>query len=212
MAAQAVQDVVAAEHLAGLGREQRQQLELGARELDRLAVAQHLALVQVDGEPVEHPALRARGHRRRHALAAQDRLHARHQLARLERLGHVVVGAKLESDHAVHHVAARGQHDDRDVAFLADLAAQRKAVHLGQHHVEDRRVVVHGAQPGQTLARPRRAVERAIETREVAGQRCRQVFVIVDQQDAGHGRIMWDASALLSPQLSRDASSGDRPC
>jgi hypothetical protein len=91
--------------------------------------------------------------RRRAALPAKNGLHARHQFARLEGLGHVVVGAQLQAHHAVHHLAAGGEHDDGNVAFLADLAAQRKAVHLGQHHVEDGRVVGKGAQLGKAFAR-----------------------------------------------------------
>jgi hypothetical protein len=68
---------------------------------------------------------------------AQHGLHAGHELARLEGLGHVVVGAQLQPDHAVHHLAAGGEHDQGDVAGAADGAAQLEAVHLGQHDVED---------------------------------------------------------------------------
>jgi len=59
--AQAVEDVVSAEDLARLGRQQREQLELGAGELHALAVAQHLAPVEVDRQAVEHAVLRAAG-------------------------------------------------------------------------------------------------------------------------------------------------------
>ena len=186
VAAKTVQDVVATPDLAGLVREQGQQLELGAGQVDALAVAQHLALVEVDRQSFEHAALRRRGCRHG-ALAPQDGLHARDQLARLEGLGQVVVGTEFESDHAVHHVAAGGQHDDRDVAFLADLAAQRKAVHLGEHHVEDGGVVAFGAELGEAVARAGGAVEHAIEAREVACERRTEMLVIVDQQDSRHG-------------------------
>jgi hypothetical protein len=187
MAAQAVQDVVAVEHLAGLGGQQRQQFELGAGQLDLLAQAQHLACFKVDRQALEDSA---RAGRRHGALAPQYGLHARHQLARLKGLGQVVVGAQFQADHAVHHVAARGQHDDRDVAFLANLAAQREAVHLGQHDVQDGRVVGAGAQFGQPLAGAQGAVQHEVKTREVGGQRRGQVLVVVDQEDAGHAAII----------------------
>ncbi|MCY1532539.1 hypothetical protein D9M68_678210 [compost metagenome] len=191
MAAQPVEDVVAAEHLAGLAGQQREQVELGAGEFHALAVAQHLAPVEVDREAVEHAQLRIGDSRcRRAALAAQDGLHARHEFARLEGLGQVVVGAEFEADHAVHHLAARGEHHDGDVAFLADLAAQLEAVHLGQHDVEDGRVVVPRAQLGDAFARALGAVERVAEACEVGGQRRGEVFVVVDQQDARHGGIV----------------------
>ena len=65
----------------------------------------------VDLEPTEaeHLGLLAA------TAAAEDRLHAGEQLARLERLGQVIVGAHLQSDDTVHRVAAGGEHQDRRV-------------------------------------------------------------------------------------------------
>ncbi len=45
--------------------------------------------------------------------AAQDRLHAREQLARIERLRQIVVGAEIEPDDAIDVVAARREHQHR---------------------------------------------------------------------------------------------------
>ena len=50
------------------------------------------------------------------AHAAQHGAHARDQLLDRERLGDVVVGAGIEAAEAVRLLAARGQHDDRQVA------------------------------------------------------------------------------------------------
>ena len=77
-------------------------------------------------------ALRAVGRR-----AAQDRAHARDELARVERLRHVVVGADLEADDLVDVLVARGQHQHRQVAGLPDALADLDAVDVGQHQVED---------------------------------------------------------------------------
>ena len=75
--------------------------------------------------------------RRRLAGAAQHALDARQQLARLERLGDVVVGAEFEADDAVDRLAGRGHHDDADLAAaLAQPARQREAVLAGQADVE----------------------------------------------------------------------------
>ena len=41
------------------------------------------------------------------AMAAQDITNARHQFARLERFGQVVIGAHFEADDAIDRVAAR---------------------------------------------------------------------------------------------------------
>ena len=72
---------------------------------------------------------------------AEHRVDAQRELARAERLGHVVVGADLEADHPVGLLAQRGQHDDRDVALLPQPAAHLDAVDARQHQVEHDEVV-----------------------------------------------------------------------
>ena len=93
--------------------------------------------------------------------AAQVGLDARQQLRHLERLGDVVVGAELEADDLVDHLAARGEHDHRRLdAALAQLAADVEAAHARQHQVEQQQV--------ERIARrafePALAVGRAIST------------------------------------------------
>ena len=58
------------------------------------------------------------------------------QFARVERLGHVVVGTDLQPDDAVHDLARTGDHDDADVVVLAQVARQREAVFARQAQVE----------------------------------------------------------------------------
>src|SRR5574343_1107367 len=72
--------------------------------------------------------------------AAQDGVDARHQLARVERFYHVVVGTQLQAYHAVGRLATGGQHDDRRIADAAHVTTQRQAVFAGQHQVEDDQV------------------------------------------------------------------------
>ena len=74
------------------------------------------------------------------AAAAQQRPHARDELAHAERLGQVIVGAALEAVDLVGLLAARRQHQDRhvlQVRLAPDCAAHGDAVEPGQHHVED---------------------------------------------------------------------------
>ena len=61
---------------------------------------------------------------RRMRRAAQHRLDAPEELAWVEGLGDIVVGAELEPDDAVDVLAARRQHDDRQLRAAAQLAAQ----------------------------------------------------------------------------------------
>ena len=77
------------------------------------------------------------------------------QFGQAERLGHVVVGAGVESDHGVDLVGAGGQHQDREgVAVGAQPAADLQAVHAGQAQVENDQV--DAALTGQQGARGRR--------------------------------------------------------
>src|SRR5437762_2023441 len=85
-----------------------EQVELLRRELDLLLADMHLAPAGVDEQiamaellALDLPALGRR--------PAQDRLHARDELTRVERLGQVVVGSDLEADDLVDVLVAGGQ-------------------------------------------------------------------------------------------------------
>ena len=51
--------------------------------------------------------------------APQHCIHARNQLARRERLGHIVVGAAIQARDLIHFLGTRRQHDDRQIARIA---------------------------------------------------------------------------------------------
>ena len=70
--------------------------------------------------------------------APQDAAQARHEFARAARLGHVIVGAEFEPDDAVDVVAARGEHEHRQLARCADLRQRFDAVQARHHHIEHR--------------------------------------------------------------------------
>lgn len=100
-------------------------LELAGGKIDLLAGDEHLVARHVDGElaELEHLAL---------GLgigvhAAQQRAGAGHQLAGAEGLHQVVVGAQLQADDAIFHLALRRQHDDRHIGGVADDAADALA-------------------------------------------------------------------------------------
>ena len=67
---------------------------------------------------------------------AHQRPDAGEQLAALERLDQIVVGAAVEALDAVLGVGARGEDQDRDVALGADAAADLDAVEPRQAEVE----------------------------------------------------------------------------
>ncbi|MNT21164.1 hypothetical protein D3C72_1564920 [compost metagenome] len=116
-----------------------QQAVFGRADRHRLVAGEHAVRGAVDPD---------RTHR--HAAvfiivagAAHDRTDAGQQLARRERLDHVVVHAGFQAAHAVVFFATRGQHDDRHLAgegFLAPAPRQVQATGAGQHPIQQDQV------------------------------------------------------------------------
>jgi len=140
VAADGARQAVTVDHLAGVAHQQRERLELAARQrhVGALRVAQPVA-----GQ-VQRPAREAED-----LLvvvmpptgAAQQALDPRQQFARIEGLGDVVVRAHLEPDDLVDVVVAAGHEDDADRRIArAELARQRKAVLPGEVDVEQHQI------------------------------------------------------------------------
>ncbi len=72
---------------------------------------------------------------------AQDGFDPCEQLARVEGLAKVVVGAELEAEDAVDIFVACGQHQDWYAAGLPHLLQDFEAVDAGQHDIENDQVV-----------------------------------------------------------------------
>ena len=114
--------------------------------------------------------------------AAQHALDAGQQLARVERLRDVVVGAHLEPDDAVDHRRGGRQHDDRDPRVaLAQVAREAQAVLAGHVDVDQREVdrllrgqLARGAARSRRRAprsRARRGIPRALRARPARRRR-----------------------------------------
>ena len=122
--------------------------------------------------------------------AAEQRLDARQQFADVERLGEVVVGAKLEADDAVHDLAAGAQHQDRRRhAPLPERAAHVVPVAARQHPVENDEV--EGARgrrrkTGVAVADRRHAVAFGLEA---VRQRQHEARLVFDQEHASAGGL-----------------------
>ena len=90
-------------------------------------------------------------------LEPQRRLDASHQLDALDRLGHEVIGSRLERRDAVGDAVQRRDHHDRDEAAIGiglDAPAHLVAVHAGHLHVEQHEVglaAVHRRQCGRPV-------------------------------------------------------------
>src|SRR5262245_27814156 len=109
VAPDALEQLVAREHEAAVVEQLPEQVELLRRELDLLVADAHLAPPGVDRQ-VAVAELRALELAALGRGAAQDRLHALDELARVEGLRELVVGADLEPDDLVDVLVARRQH------------------------------------------------------------------------------------------------------
>src|SRR5690349_4611306 len=119
--------------MAGMRGQEPEQLELLRRELDGAPGPTRLVADAVELELAEGDRVA----RRRGSVAApEDRAHPCRELARRERLRHVVVGAELEPHDAVGFLTARGEEDHGQARASPDPAAEREAVRPRQHHVE----------------------------------------------------------------------------
>ena len=109
VAPDAVDELRAGEDATRRAEQAREQIELDARELDRLPStnARRVASSTASGQLTPEAARGADARRRRGARAPEHGAHAGHDLARREGLGDVVVGARLERGDAI-GLARRG--------------------------------------------------------------------------------------------------------
>src|SRR5260221_4632080 len=181
-----LRDLLLAHHAAGVAHEHLQHVELDAGQVHVAPAPLHAALLgpQRDLADLDRPPVGAR------LRAAQDGAHARHQLARRAGLRHIVVGAELEPDDAVDVVAARGEHDHRHAARLADLAQRLDAVDLRHHDVEYDNLVAAGeGEPRRGLAVVHRGDAEALAL-EILGEHAGELDVVVGEKNLrAHGAL-----------------------
>jgi hypothetical protein len=105
--------------------------------------------------------------RGRAAVSTHHRADARQQLARVERLGQVIVGADLEADDAVDILALGRQHDDGRKPRLPAQAPRHRQAVLARHHPVQHQEIRQA--PGQQTIECRRVFGR-LDRIALAGQ------------------------------------------
>ncbi len=119
---------------------------------------------------------------------AQYRAQARRQLARVERLREVVVGADLETDDPVEFLAPRGQHEHRNRRERPDPSQRLETVQHGHRDVQYDHVVRVAGWPSH-LVDPGLAVVHGGDDetfrRQVLVEHFAELPVIIDQQHPG---------------------------
>ena len=195
-----LEQLVARERLAGVGQEEAQQVELARGEREPTAAEGGGVLGRVhdqvavgDGAsdaatgPLPGPP--------------QDRVDPEHELARAERLGHVVVGAALEPDHPVGLGAEGGQHDHRQVvAAGAQPLADLETVDARQHQVEDHQVGGTVAQQCERALAVGGLVHLVPGGPQVGDHDLADRHVVIDHQYPCHRHLLGPRFAASSPR------------
>ena len=140
--------------------------------------------LRIGGEAGEAVSLLFGGLRGGFAMAAQHGLDARDQLARIERLAEIVVGADLKPDDAVDVLFQRGQKNDGYArALCPQVAAKIEARAVWQHHVEHDEIDL---MRGKTLVQlvaicgERHSVPLALD---VTGEKLADLGIVVGDED-----------------------------
>lgn len=128
-----------AEHFAAVVDEQLQQVELLGGQTNLLAVKRNGTVDDVDLEIADADDLFFFGQSRLTGTA-QNGFDAGFDLQDVERLGNIVIGTIFKSENFVHVFAFGCQHDNRNVAGLANALTDLRTVHLGQHQIQQYKI------------------------------------------------------------------------
>ena len=132
-----LEDIAAIERRRRIAEEILHELKLHLRKLDRLARLHQRAVAQVQhklaGTDFLAEIVLVAHLLERHA--AIDGVHAGDELARAERLRHVIVRAHHQAADLIHFLRAGREQNDADrTALFAQLTAHRQPVELAGHH------------------------------------------------------------------------------
>jgi hypothetical protein len=173
-----------------VAHEHLEQQELGAGQREQALGAPGLVCAQVEAQILEGEDL---GWAVFLLIAgpAQQRSHAREQLAQGEGLDEVVIGAGIEAGDAVIDLAAGGEHQHgRGVAALAQASADLQSVDPGHRDIEDHGAVGDGAQALEGLVSIDGLRHLVVFEGERPRERVLHCGLVVDDQYAcllGHG-------------------------
>ena len=165
----------------GVAEEVFQEGEFPRLELDLLAAAHHLAREEIHDQIAESQPGWFRGV----GGPADQSLDARQQLGEGERLGQIIVPARLQSTHPVVHRGLGAEDDDRQRdLFLAQRLHQGQAVELGEHDVDDGRIVRDRPGHEQAFLAIRAVVYRKAALLETIDQEGGDLLVIFHHEDS----------------------------
>ena len=151
---------------------------------------------------------------RRGAGAAQNGLDAGDDLARAERLDDVIVRAHFEPQNAVDFLAAGGQHDDGELAVLANGLTDLHAGHAGHHLIQQHQIVMLLLNHVQRLPAVVGGVVQKILVIQIEGERLMNDGIIVANQNTyrfAHGDHLGEnIITILTESCGGNVNGGKR--
>jgi hypothetical protein len=155
---------------------------------------------EIEAEGAEAQLAAGRGCILRHA--PQDGADAQDELARLEGLGQIVVGAGLEAGDAVLRLAHGGEQQDGHAVLLAERARQFEAAFAGHHDVEHEEIEGEAVELAARVDGIGRDGDAETLLGEIFPQQLAQALV------RRRRREMWGGSAEMSDGHRGDYSAG----
>ena len=119
----------------------------------------------------------------------QSDAHAGKELVDTERLGDVVVRAKVERVHLVALASAGREHDDRRARALADVADDLETVAVGKVEVKEDQVGRAAVVARLRLGRVLRGLHLEVVAAQIRPQRADHGGLVVDDKEARAGRL-----------------------
>src|SRR6266850_1933550 len=185
--ARAIQNLVATQDALRRVEQGHQEIELAVAQPQPPAVARPQAAgVQVELPAVEAVGADSPGPALAHPgpAAAQHRPDTGEQLTQTARFREVMVGADLEAHHAVGLLVARGEHDDRDVRFLAQPACDLYPVlATGQAQVEQDEIDRLARHDRGDVTAARERCDAKLVIGEVVSQHLPERRIVIDRDD-----------------------------
>ena len=202
--------------LPGISHQILEERELARPEIDRGTGSRHLARQQIHRQIAGGQA----GRFRRAGRPADERLHAREQFGKGERLGEIVVTTRLQPSDAVVDRApgAQNQHRSR-TSTPAQLVNHRETVSLREHQVDDGDIVGVIQRHLQALLAVGGVVDGVARFAQTSRHEVRDRLVILDDQRAHNSNDSLtvrsvdsrQSSSRQSPVSSRSQQSRVRP-
>src|SRR5947209_10678974 len=197
---------------AAVAHERRQDPELDAGQPQRPAAALSSAFAEVERDVADGQARAPVA-----AMAADDRLHPRHQHLEREGLGDIIVGAELEPGDPIAHGGLGADADESGVGFGPKLLEELGSIVVWKHEVEEDDIGIPLPDELQAAVGGVDRTHRVAFLAQAGRDRPRKAAIVLDQRNLPAdrhmecGRNSGTEHALLPPPIPSDCYRCMRP-